>query len=256
MTNDNVLKDMLKPDRDTGAFDWSGFMDEDMFSMFVKYAYTGDYAISKTRMTQAEVTKRHAVYEKAREKDPEAFWLYQSSPHVEVPTPWSSLRLHAQVWNFAKCSNIKGLEKVSAKHLAEMMGVWGKRGQPSDPSDPNYACQSTVVEMMDAICYVYHHGMRRYWRPGGAEAKPQLLGSESEPVRTMMAWQASNFFRNKGMSIFIRVYKGPGIVRFYLRIWKKWVMFLQDEPAVALDMVMVNWVQLKRARLALFGEQK
>lgn len=239
LTNDNTLEDMFS---NQWVIDWTYLVDEDLFNLFVQYAYTGDYKLPDPRMMEDEVIHAHQVYDEARKKhSPQDYWLYESSPHVQRPTPSSVLRCHALVWNFARRCHIAGLEAVSLKKLREALAGYIRVSKSSDYFGMEEAMFDQVV---DVVGYVYHQG-RQYW--GAADVKHETPLAKSNPMRLTVAWFARKYLCNRGLTAVGAQLVGD----VHDKNLKTWAKFLRAMPLVALDIALcdakkVPWTEIKK----------
>ena len=227
--NDNTLLALYHPytvGMRTGALpiDWSVFMDERMFNLFVQYAYTGDYKVPEVKWEEDAI--RAQAYKEARKHCPEAYWLYEDSPYVKFPAPASSLRCHAMVWNFARYANIDRLEQVAVNHLREALtDTIRLRSRSGD----FFGMERFVFnDVVDVIGYVYHHG-RRYW--GATDVKPEtpLL---DDSMRLMVASLVRRYLCNGDETPDMR---NGYDKEEYEKNSKTWEEFLRHVPLVAMD---------------------
>ncbi|KAK3949194.1 hypothetical protein QBC32DRAFT_267282 [Pseudoneurospora amorphoporcata] len=243
LANDDILQAMFdshdNPDVDIGdtpPMNWSYHIDQDIFNLVVKYAYTGDYKVPKPSMAEDDVIKRQQEYSEARKQNPQAYWVYESSPYVQDPMPSSVFRCHAQVWNFAKCSHIRGLEAVSQKQLRKALTDYIGFSRTDNYFDLE---EDMFNQVVDVIGYVYHQGFR-YW---GLDTIIKPETALLHPMRLMVAWFARKYLCNRGETHV----RGQYAWDIYNKNLKTWAELLKHVPLIAIDMVLcdperVPWV--------------
>lgn len=208
--------------------DWSNHIDTDIFNLFVQYAYTGGYDFVR----EENVLRNQQVYSEARKNDPDAFWIYESSPFVETPTPASTCRQHAQIWAFSRFHEIyrvHDLGEVAEQHLRatlqDLMWSSPSRRRSVQAGDYFNLEEDQFREVVDVIGYIYHQG-RRFW---GSEIKAEVHLVDSG-MRSTVAWFARKYLYDCGQNSVHH----SGNKQLNLKIWKS---LLEKEPLIAVDMV-------------------
>lgn len=198
--------------------DWSNFIDEDIFNLFVQYAYTGDYKIQIMSFPEQDILRKHQRYSEARRINQDAFWIYESSPFVQTPSPASVYRQYAQIWAFAKFHKIQWLVVVAYKHLRTAFQVLMRRSTPGDCLGLE---EKICREVVDVIGFIYHQG-RRFW-------DEEIHPDAHEGMRSMIACFARKYLCDYD----IHTMAGS-------RNLKMWTSLLEKEPRIAVDMVTHN----------------
>ncbi|EGO55889.1 hypothetical protein NEUTE1DRAFT_112364 [Neurospora tetrasperma FGSC 2508] len=140
--------------------DWSTFIDEDIFNLFVQYAYMGNYKLLIMSFPEQDILQKHQRYTDARKRNQNSYWIYESSPFVQPPTPGSVYRQIAQIWAFAMFHKIGCLQAIAYKDLRTAFQVLMRRPTALEGC---FGLEEKVYrEVVDVIGYIYHQG-RRFW---------------------------------------------------------------------------------------------
>ncbi|ESA42051.1 hypothetical protein GE21DRAFT_10643 [Neurospora crassa] len=206
--------------------DWSTFIDEDIFNLFVQYAYMGDYKLPIMSFPEQDILQKHQTYTDARKKNQDAYWIYESSPFVQPPTPGSVYRQIAQIWAFAMFYKMTWLQAITYKHIRTTFQVLMRRPTTTTAPEGCFGLEEKKWrEVMDVIGYIYHQG-RRFWD----EEKTQ---DASDGMRSNIA----SFARTYLCDCMISSVNGS-------RNLKMWTSLMEKEPRIAVDMVTHNAKQI------------